>query len=230
MIIDDYEFYINRFKTNKYESVFFSEFNSKNKNQLLLRHDVDQDCSIAHELSIVERKLNVKSTYFFLLSNNSYNLISSENIKIVNKIKNNGHKISLHFDPTIYENITDGLKKEINIFEQTFNEKVNIISYHRPPKKYLAFGNKKILNITSTYDDKFFNKTKYFSDSRGRFNYGNPLDSDEFKKGLNIQLLTHPIWWIGGGNNVNERLKWFKKHKIDTIEKSLSDNLDFYGK
>ena len=25
MIIDDYEFYINRFKTNKYESVFFSE-------------------------------------------------------------------------------------------------------------------------------------------------------------------------------------------------------------
>ena len=64
MIIDDYEFYINRFKTNKYESVFFSEFNPKNKNQLLLRHDVDQDCSIAHELSIVERKLNVKSTYF----------------------------------------------------------------------------------------------------------------------------------------------------------------------
>ena len=92
------------------------------------------------------------------------------------------------------------------------------------------FNNKKILNVTNTYDDKFFNKTKYFSDSRGQFNYGNPLDSDEFKKGLNIQLLTHPIWWIGDGNNVNERLKWFKKHKIDMIEKSLSDNLDFYGK
>ena len=230
MVIDDYKSFIDRFKNNNYKSVFFSEFDSENKNQLLLRHDIDQDCSIAKELSIIEKKLNVKSTYFFLLSNNSYNLISSENIKIVNQIKSNGHKISLHFDPTLYKNAADGLKKEINIFEQTFNEKVDIISYHRPLKEYLGSDNKKTLNFTNTYEDKFFRFTKYFSDSRGKFGYGNPLNSNEFKKGMNIQLLTHPIWWIGNGNNVNDRINWFKQYKVDMIEKSLEDNLDFYGK
>ena len=120
--------------------------------------------------------------------------------------------------------------KAVDDRNNSINEALSSAEKAKSEMERLSADNKKILNVTNTYDDKFFNKTKYFSDSRGQFNHGNPLDSDEFKKGLNIQLLTHPIWWIGDGNNVNERLKWFKKHKIDMIEKSLSDNLDFYGK
>jgi hypothetical protein len=35
----------------------------------------------------------------------------------------------------------------------------------------------------------------YYSDSRGSWSYGHPLESEEFKAGKGIQVLTHPIWW-----------------------------------
>lgn len=230
MIIDNYSNFLKKFIEKNYCTVFFKDFNVNNKNQLLLRHDIDQDCELAYKMSCIENELNIKSTYFFLLRNNSYNLISEENFIHVKKIKEKGHEISLHFDPTLYNNVNEGLNKEIEIFENIFEEKVSIISLHRPLNNMLGSKNLKILNFTNTYEDDFFKKTKYFSDSRGQFRYGNPIDSTEFINSQNIQLLIHPIWWIGNGKNVTERLKWFKEFKINTIENNLKNNIDFYGK
>ena len=47
----------------------------------------------------------------FLLSNNSYNLISDKNKKLLIKIRELGHKISLHFDMMIYDNILEALEE-----------------------------------------------------------------------------------------------------------------------
>jgi len=230
MIIDNYSNFLKKFINKNYRTVFFDEYNLSGSNQLILRHDIDQDCEIAYKLSCIENQLNIKSTYFFLLRNNSYNLISEENVNFVNKIKDNGHLISLHFDPTLYKNVNKGLKKEIDVFENIFNEKVKIISLHRPLKNMLGSENMKVLDFPNTYEDIFFKKTKYFSDSRGEFRYGSPFDSFEYKQGYNIQLLVHPIWWIGEGITVEERINWFRKHKNNNLENSLKNNFDFYGK
>ena len=162
MIIGNYLTFIKKFVNKKYNTVFFNEYNLKKSNQLLLRHDIDHDCKIAYEMSCLEKKLNIKSTYFFLLRNNSYNLISDENFNYVKKIEENGHMISLHFDPTIYRQVNEGLKKEIDVFQNLFNVKVEIISLHRPLKNMLGSENMKILDFRNTYEDLYFKKTKYF--------------------------------------------------------------------
>ena len=179
MIIGNYLTFIKKFVNKKYNTVFFNEYNLKKSNQLLLRHDIDHDCKIAYEMSCLEKKLNIKSTYFFLLRNNSYNLISDENFNYVKKIEENGHMISLHFDPTIYRQVNEGLKKEIDVFQNLFNVKVEIISLHRPLKNMLGSENMKILDFRNTYEDLYFKKTKYFSDSRGKFRFGSPFLSNE---------------------------------------------------
>ena len=83
---------------------------------LLLRHDVDFSVDFAHKLATVEFNLGIHSTYFFMLTSNMYNLISGAHKELVKDIAKMGHKVSIHFDPTAY----DQLKKfedEKKLFE-----------------------------------------------------------------------------------------------------------------
>ena len=112
-MIGDYIDFLDKFLAGKYKFIFFSELDNSDSGQVTLRHDIDHNCSIAFQMAKIEYSKNkLKSTYFFLLTNNSYNLLSYENYKIVKKIKELGHKISLHFDPTIYDDINSGLLYE----------------------------------------------------------------------------------------------------------------------
>ena len=141
------------------------------------------------------------------------------------------HKISLHFDPTLYEDINHGLKNEISIFEKKFNVKIDIISLHKPLPEHLDKNeDSKLIDFFTTYDNVFFKQTKYFADSRGSFRFGNPLDSEEFLNGLNLQILIHPIWWIGEGDNKRDRVDWVKKLKFEAVNQNLIESIGFYGK
>ena len=51
---------------------------------------------------------------------------------------------------------------EVQIFNKIFDENINIISYHRPPKKILS-REIEINNFKTTYDDEFFKEIKYIS-------------------------------------------------------------------
>ena len=47
-----------------------------------------------------------------MLTSNTYCALSQSNKKIIKEIKNKGHHISLHFDPTCYSNINNDLAKK----------------------------------------------------------------------------------------------------------------------
>ena len=64
-------------------------------NQLIIRHDIDLDIDLALEIARIENSINAKSTYFSVRSE-SYNLLSTENVEKVKKIKSRSHKISIH--------------------------------------------------------------------------------------------------------------------------------------
>lgn len=227
--LESYYSLLKKFIDADYKFIFFDDFKSNVNGQLLLRHDVDQDCGYALELAKIENSLGVISTYFFLLRNDSYNLFSDKNREKIRMIKSLGHSISLHFDPLLYKNPEQGLLLEKSIFESIFNEKINIISFHRPPENFLGSKGKKLLNSPNTYEDRFFKEIEYFSDSRGEFRYGHPTDSKGFNEGKSIQLLIHPIWWVLKGKTNLEKIEGYKKHKIKLIDDNLAQNLDFYG-
>ncbi len=225
MLIGNYKTLLETFIEQKYYFVDFSSIDMNKNSQVILRHDIDLDIDIALEIAKIENNLNIQSTYFFLLKNDSYNLLSKSSIDSVLKIKNLGHNISLHFDMKLYNNPKEGLKSELKIFNQTFDEKVNIISIHRPSKDFLDNPNN-YFTVNNSYEDKINKNISYFADSGGSFKYGNPTKSEAFKKKNNIQLLIHPVWWINSDKSVKKTINNiinFKKNKLyEHFKKNIS--------
>ena len=229
-MIDKYIKYLKTFLSADYKFKFFDELDITKDKQIILRHDIDLDCKLALEMAQLESYFDVKSTYFFLLSNDSYNLLSNTNLDIVNPIKSFGHKISLHYDPTIYIDKQKSLEQEIKIFEEILNIKVDIISLHRPSPEYLESDKQiKYFNFPNTYQQLYFKDIKYFADSRGSFRYGDPLDSIEFKNKKNIQLLIHPFWWVVDSKNKKECVDIVYNKKCLQMKNHFINSIGFYN-
>ena len=202
-----------------------TDWDKLDNNCLLLRHDIDFSLEYALKMAQIEEEMGVKSTYFFMISSFSYNLFSKNNISIVKRINDIGHKISLHFDIESYENVKEGFFKEISIFENFFESPVDIISIHRPGN-FLKDNNKELFGYAHTYQDKYFIDIKYISDSAGkdpRQQVKQFLKEDSSKKALH--LLIHPIWWINSeitvSGTINKFIEERKLFLIEEIKKSV---------
>ena len=196
------------FQNLNYEFKFFHN-KIKSVGNVILRHDVDIDIDSALLIAKIENLLGVKSTFFFLISSNLYNVLTNTNQKKILEINKLGHEIGLHFDFSIYEELKDNqINKKIilqkNILENIIGKKIRTISIHRPGNKKIS---KKIniCSLTNVYSKKFTKNIKYFSDSKGNWKYGFPPSLEVFKKQKHsIQLLIHPIWWNSKKNLTNK--------------------------
>ena len=106
---------------------------------LLLRHDIDFDLQLARDMGELENRLGVQSTYFFMLRSPSYNLLERNSAQLVSEIRDQGHHISLHFDPTNYDDFHEGLGFEIDIFHRIFGLSPECITLHRPTEFFLQY-------------------------------------------------------------------------------------------
>jgi hypothetical protein len=167
--------------------------------ELILRHDVDFDCQAAQVIAMQEAQISVQSTFFFLLRSASYNLLEPKNSDSVKAIRDLGHEVSVHYDPTLYESDAPGLLDECALFERIFDVKVRIVSFHRPSPAFQQLT-EPFHGIAHTYQPKFTKDICYLSDSQGAFRYGHPHASEAFQAGRSVQLLTHPIWWALPGS------------------------------
>jgi hypothetical protein len=165
-------------------------------NFILLRHDVDFSFEYAHQLFQVEREFNITSTYFFLVTGYSYNILNSEYRKGLKEMVSAGFEIGLHFDPTVYPDLPDDelTKKcyfEKSILEEIIEEEVVSVSLHNPSVhgNYVMFD--KMLNA---YDPDIFCDAQYLSDSCFSMRGKDMLDfvsQTPSKK----QVLIHPMHW-----------------------------------
>ena len=132
-MLNEYENFLSQFKRNGYIFKFFHQ-KIFEKGNIILRHDIDFDTKYALNIAKIEKKLDIRSTFFFLIRSESYNILDPQEIKRIKEISSMGHEISIHFDPSIYKRskILEGLKYERKIFEYLFNIKIKIIIFHRP--------------------------------------------------------------------------------------------------
>jgi hypothetical protein len=195
-------------------------------NTLLLRHDVDFSVDFAHQLALVEHRLKICSTYFFMLTSNMYNLLSSENQRMVKDIAVMGHKISIHFDPTVYEDL-DSFRYEKNLFEETFGREIDIVSIHRPGP-FLDRNNISLCGIQQTYQDLFFKDMKYISDSGGRDVLPSIAEYLEGPRKRGLHFLIHPIWWVSQLHDVTTTLNNWRGQNMNFITSEIRANCTTY--
>lgn len=222
------------FKNLDYKFKLFQDNIRPSKN-IILRHDVDIDIDSALLIAKIEKGMRVKSTFFFLISSNLYNVLTYENQKKITEIKNMGHEIGLHFDFSIYQELDKNLINEKivlqkNILENIIRKKIKTISIHRPGN-IINLNKYKINSLINVYSKKFTKKINYFSDSKGNWKYGYPPNLKIFnKEKQSIQLLTHPIWWNSKKNLTNNSNATQLKFVLEKLFKKNFKYLSSYKK
>lgn len=177
------------------ETKLFREW--KGEKCFLIRHDIDFDLQLAHDMATLQNKLGIKATYFILTSCEYYNILSKNSRSILKSITKMGHEVALHFDPTLYKkNMKEGFLKEIEILSTAIESNVKSVSLHNPTShgQYPLFD-----GFVNAYDPNLFSDSNYISDSCFSFRGKNPF---EFIKGIDknmIQILLHPLHYTTSG-------------------------------
>ncbi|MCS7037479.1 MAG: hypothetical protein RMJ33_09400 [Saprospiraceae bacterium] len=217
-----YQEFLSAFLERGYRFCFFPELRDP-FSQLVLRHDIDFDTHLALRMAIQEKALGVRSSFFFLLRSPMYNVLEPQDYENIQRIRELGHVISLHFDPTLYLDFEQGLRLEVEMFRTIFKTDVNIVSLHRP-SLFFQQHDAPIAGIEHTYQSRYFRKVKYISDSTGVWRYGHPFETAEFIENKSIHLLIHPIWWMVEGETNLDKLRCYYRQRVDVLKANFSEN------
>lgn len=212
----------------------YSKVNKATESYCIIRHDIEFSLDRAHLIAKIESDLDISTSYFVQITNNTYNALSKQNIEIINDIISMGHKIGVHFTPSSSD--ADTVRKEYyilkNILEKFINQKIDRFSFHRPNIDLsilkVPIGIDNAINVYGPLFFQYFEgeipdnlEIKYLSDSQHQWRYGHPIEAIEqgHKK---LQILFHPFSWSeeGGDNKTNfKRLLNEKKREDDYFYK-----------
>lgn len=215
------------------KNLCFSDFPLKTEIEryFILRHDVDFSPEAALAMAKFEASLGIKATYFLLLNSPHYNLLSKDYADFPSKLIALGHDVGLHYDWVAYIALIDKdpietIRFQLKILSKLTRTKIKSISMHNPS----CFDSDPFRNfkeVLNAYDDKFFKKIEYFSDSCGMWRKNTIKTFSQNEIPPKFQLLIHPIFW--GNESIdryevldnfnNEQIAKFN-HEKDTIKNS----------
>ena len=220
ILLEDYEFI-------SFSRAKFSR--EKLDKKVLLRHDIDQSLEKTQRIAEIEANLGISSTYFLLLRSPFYNMFSCDQETLIGNIINKNHFIGLHFDYSGYSfntisQLAHQVVLEAEFIQKYFNVKVDAVSFHRPVD--INYLRKLELSLyPHSYESIFLEQYKYFADSRGKWRFGGPLDSEEFRQKKNLQILVHPEWWNETELESVQSLNNYRKDYLLRFESDLQKEL-----
>lgn len=170
-----------------------------NKKWCLMRHDVDTSLKCALEMGEIEAEQGLRATYFLMLRSPAYNLFSRYAFNVINRLKELGHEIALHFDAAhpaaIDRNINDAVLEDVRTLSLLSNVEVKTVSFHQPSSDILK-GDLKIESLINTYNKPQMEGWYYCSDSNRVWKEHNAISVFEKDRYSKVQILIHPIWWM----------------------------------
>ncbi len=224
---DAYISLIHLLKQKGYRNASYLDHEQYNK-VFILRHDIDCSLEKALQMANIEKDLEVKATYFALVSTDFYNILSKSSNELLKQITCLGHEIGLHFDEKRYqiESVRDleiYIEYEKNILEESLGKTVQAVSMHRP-SEWILKSNHQFKSIINTYSKEFFFDYKYLSDSRmhWREDIIGIIKRGEYER---LHILTHPFWYSFSAKSIKKRITDFiTQAKVDRYM-SLKDNI-----
>lgn len=175
------------------------DFNSERKD-VIWRHDVEFSTEVALKMAEIENRAGVRTTYFFQLHTDYYNILSPYHSNILREIKKLGHHIGLHFDSHYYsidseEKLDKHIRLDTEYLEKLFEIKLDTFSFHNTNPFILSCEGYKYGGLINVYSSFFKTKYNYCSDSNGywRFEKLDEVLSDPSVK--HLQVLIHDGMW-----------------------------------
>ena len=190
ILLEDYEFI-------SFSRAKFSRERLDKK--VLLRHDIDQSLKKHSVLRKLKPAWEYLLPIFFYSGRRFIICFPATRKDLIGNIINKNHFIGLHFDYSGYSfntisQLAHQIVLEAEFIQKYFNVKVDAVSFHRPVD--INYLRKLELSLyPHSYESIFLEQYKYFADSRGKWRFGGPLESEEFRQKKNLQILVHPEWW-----------------------------------
>jgi len=191
--------YLLKLGSENYQFTTFNDFSTKD-NYIILRHDVDYSVHRALKMAKIESSLGIKSTYFFLLHSEFYNLFERSVADKVEEIISLGHDIGLHFDSHFYkipseEVLISKLTLEKDIIESFFSAKINSFCFHITNSYTINCNKEEYAGMINAFSYGFQNNIGYCSDSNGYWRFSRLEDVLTEQRYNKLQINTHPAWW-----------------------------------
>ena len=237
--IDSYKRMIDTLQQKRYTfSLYIDDEVFEKQRNVIMRHDVDFSIDRALQMAQIEKSMGIKSTFFFLLFTEFYNVASKESQDKVNEIISMGHDVGLHFDEVSYsyknfsqEKIEKDIKIEVTQLSNLLRHDICAVSMHRPSGNCLE-SNLNLAGLINAYDKRFLGDIyKYLSDSRmsWRENVDLIIEEESYDR---INILTHPIWYNDEKQEIGDCLKRFIKmgnyDRYNALNTNLRDLKDIF--
>ncbi len=166
----------------------------------LWRHDIDFSPQRALALARIERKLQVKATYFVLLGSAFYNPFEPSVRDLLRAILDLGHDLGLHYDAASLVGDADAHAEQIafeaSALQRQLGGDIRAFSLHNPSvSPDVKLDGPRYAGLINASAPSLREDFAYVSDSNGRWRY-RPLheviDDAEVSR---LYALTHPEWW-----------------------------------
>ena len=180
---------------------------------LLLRHDVDMSLSAALAMAELEAERGVRATYFLMTQSSFYNLHGKPGQRALDRLRELGHEVGYH---AVWPNAAA---------DPHFGF-LPVLAWHTPEPHYMA---EPVPGWTNVMDPMFtgdFAMT-YRSDSNQHWRRGDPVEDLAAARFPWLQLLIHPVLWMGGTTGMAPTIDAFlDRDREQRLEHLREDNLD----
>ena len=204
---------------------------------VLWRHDVDFSPHRALRLAQIEAASGVRSTYFFLLHCEFYNLLEHSVRDVVIEIVALGHNLGLHFDLAFHglacskAECEQALTFERDVLERVFSVPVPAFSFHNPDTgNALGFADDVLGGMVNTYGRSLKERYRYVSDSNGYWRFARLQDVLEEPASTPLHVLTHPGWWTPSVMSPRDRISRCIDGRATRMHLFYDDLLNRYGR
>lgn len=202
--LDEYEQLLKKFLNNNYQFIMIKDYDKMNKNgkYIIIRHDIDSDLKIAKKMFEIEKKLNIKSTFYFRLS-------TFDN-KLIEDINKYGSEVGYHF-----EEIANFCKENKNISSSFVFDNLDEIkkTFINNVKKFENETNSKLYSVAAHGD--FVNRkinvyNSILMDEKVRKDINVDIEAYDIEKNLDFRTCDcmYPKFWL---NDPNTAIKEDKK-------------------
>jgi len=212
-----------------YEYSLFREGNPARGKRIFLRHDIDNDITLAHRMARIEREMGVRATYLVMLRSANYNPAEARNLRMLYQIAEMGHDVGLHFSLVDHpesrpaENLAGLIQGDAELLGSLLGRPVPVFGFHNPTDG----GQYKIEvpALVNTYAAEFFDDAYYISESNMRWRKGCPCETLLTCTHSRVQLLVHPLSFAEELSTDRDVLMHFLHLKlVDLLEYNVSQN------
>lgn len=202
---------------------------------VLWRHDVDISVHRALRLAAIEAEEGVRSTYFFLLRSEYYNLLENRVLARAREILELGHWLGLHFDPSTFDphsptEFERGLIRERDFLSDLLERPIEAFSFHNPTIHDFDYRMDRVAGMLNTYGRGIDARYTYVSDSNGIWRHSRLIEVLEAAEEPRLHVLTHPEWWQARAMSPRERLARAIDGRAENSRRAWDELLERWGR